>query len=504
MTEMSKEQLLEELAVYQRSLDRERKARHIAEEELESYSRKIYQTEELLVEQSKQVQSKQVHLNFLTTVAEDNWLSDSVEELIDRYLTRSCHFLTSTTAAYFQIEQNLRISRLQVASAPNLSKSSESLTLKDLKAILAELDLAKLKQDFIAKNKGCTFDLKEYGASRSTWVFLLPIFHSKGAEMNKMSCMAFFYELADNIDLLKFETMEASHSTFSVAIERKKAEQALKQRYEELEVTNRELQNMQQQLIESEKLASLGQLSAGVAHEINNPVGFVISNMVSMEEYLVDIKYALEPLLNTKLTDSEKVQQFSAKSKEVDLPFLLRDGETILNSSSNGLARVKDIVADLNSFARMDSDELTEVSINDPIKSALNILNNELKYSHEVSLDLADNAVILGNEGQLQQVFINFFMNAKHAMADGGKLCIKSQQKAQRIIVTIKDEGCGISKEDLKEIFTPFFTTKPQGQGTGLGLSISYSILKRHHAKIDVRSAVGKGTVFALSFIGAM
>lgn len=504
MTQLTREELLEELDVYKRSLERERKARSIAEQELEDYSRKVYQAESLLLEQTHQVQNKQAHLSFLTSVAEDNWLSNSVEELIDRYLTRSCHFLTSTTAAYFQIESDLLITRLQIASAPRIDNSADKINRAKIQDVLSKVDLAKLKQDFIEKNKGCAFDLLDYGLNESLWVFLLPIFHSKGKQLNKMSCMSFFYELKDNIDLLKFETLEASHSTFSVAIERKKAEEALRKKLVELQSTHQELQNMQQQLIESEKLASLGQLSAGIAHEINNPVGFVLSNINSMGEYLTDICYALAPLSDDNKLDMTKVEEYIKRAKEVDTDFLLQDCQSILDSSSSGLLRVKSIVTDLTSFSRMDSDDLSDVDVNDAINSALNILKNELKYNHKVDLNLAESPMILGNEGQLQQVFINFFMNAKQAMPDGGKLTVKSYRSSQRVIVTIQDEGCGISAAHKKEIFTPFFTTKPQGEGTGLGLSISYSILQRHHAKIEMKSVVNKGTIFALSFVGAM
>lgn len=503
MTDSSKEELQEELEVYQRALQRERQARNIAEAELETFSRKVYQSEQLLLEQTQQVQNKQQHLSFLTSVAEDNWLSDSVEELIDNYMQRSCHFLTSTTAAFFQIESDLSITRLQVAHAPMIEGGGIDLDQVSVEKLLAAIDLAKLKQDFISKNKACTFDLKEYGSEHELWMFLLPVFHSSGAKFNKMSCMSFFYELQDNIDLLKFETMEASHSTFSVALERKKAEAALKQRLTELQSTNEELQNMQQQLIESEKLASLGLLSAGIAHEINNPVGFVLSNMSSMEEYISDINYALAPLQQA-LPEQTKLEQYQQRAKQVDLEFLLQDSQAILTSSATGLDRVKDIVADLNSFARMDSDELVEINVNEPINSALNILHNELKYAHQVELELEPELIILGNEGQLQQVFINFFINAKHAMPDGGILRVSAKRRAQRVIVTITDQGCGIKPSDIKEIFTPFFTTKAQGQGTGLGLSISYSILQRHHAKIEVQSELNKGTEFQLSFVAVI
>jgi len=222
-----------------------------------------------------------------------------------------------------------------------------------------------------------------------------------------------------------------------------------------------------------------------------------------MSEYMDDFNSALEPLNQESADAAQTLAKWQTLSEEYETDFLLSDTKKILTSSIKGLERVKDIVSDLSSFARMDSDELVPVEINSVIQSALNIINNELKYKHTVELDLQPHLEILGNEGQLQQVFINFFVNAKHAMPDGGCLHISSKKVRERIVVTINDEGHGIKPEDLKNIFTPFFTTKPQGEGTGLGLSISYSIIQRHHAKINVDSEVGKGTTFTLSFIPA-
>ena len=149
----------------------------------------------------------------------------------------------------------------------------------------------------------------------------------------------------------------------------------------------------------------------------------------------------------------------------------------------------------------MDNHELVEVDLEEVISRALHMLTNEFKYDYKVVSDLTPHSIILGSEGQLQQVFINFFINAKHAMEEGGTLTVKCFRNKQRIIVTIEDQGHGIAEQDLKEIFTPFFTTKTPGEGTGLGLSISYSILQQHHAKISVTSEVNKGTTFTLSFI---
>lgn len=388
-------------------------------------------------------------------------------------------------------------------------EESKTVSSKEIHTALAQMDMQKIKDDFSDRNKGGLFSTLDYckeegECNLDIQVYLMPIVDSKGKELNKLSCMCFFYRSYDDVDLIKLQTIEASHSIFSVAIERKKAEAVLKTKLDELQQRNEELQQIQQQLIESEKLASLGQLSAGVAHEINNPVGFVLSNLTTMVGYMEELAEAMAPLGDKELGAVAKLSQWQQKSQEYETDYLLEDSAAILKSSINGLERVKTIVSDLGSFARMDTDELTEVDINQVIHSSLNILNNELKYDHKVVLDLQPNLAILGNDGQLQQVFINFFVNAKHAMPDGGHLWITSKKVRERVIVSIKDEGHGIPPAKVKEIFTPFFTTKPPGEGTGLGLSISYSILQRHHAKIKVNSVVDEGTEFLLSFVPSL
>lgn len=500
------------LASYQRILERERKAKKLAEQQLEDYSREIYQSNVLLQEQTLQAQNQQKHLAFLISVAEDNWHSESVAELIDKYLQKSCVFLKSPSSVFFQIEKDLSLTRLQIAkNSEGLASAEKVVSSEDILHSLQAMDLSALKSDFLGRQKGALFKTQDYLLNdkvleRDFQVYLLPVFNSKGQDLEKLSCMCFFYSDYNDVDLLKLQTIEASHSIFSIAIERKKAESALKTKLKELQQSNHELQQIQQQLIESEKLASLGQLSAGVAHEINNPVGFVLSNLNTMSDYIDELKLAMQPLINLKPDTSaeEILNQWQALSEQYDTDFLMSDTEAILSSSINGLERVKDIVSDLGSFARMDTDELAEIDINEVIQSALNIVKNELKYKHTVELALTPELGIWGNDGQLQQVFINLFVNAKHAMADGGCLKVTSGKVKERVFVSVKDEGTGITPEALKEIFTPFYTTKPPGEGTGLGLSISYSILQRHHAKVKVRSELGVGTEFILSFVPAL
>jgi signal transduction histidine kinase len=218
-----------------------------------------------------------------------------------------------------------------------------------------------------------------------------------------------------------------------------------------------------------------------------------------MQDYISELAEALKDIDSVSGLEAEKIV---AKLQEIDIGFLLKDSQSILDSSINGLDRIKEIVADLRQFSRMDGEvEHHEVELDKVLKQSLNMLQNELKYDYEVTVDIESPAVIWGAEGPLQQVFVNFLINAKQAMPDGGKIEISCKMETQRRVVRIKDQGVGIAEEHLPELFTPFFTTKPVGQGTGLGLSISYSILQQHHAKVTVNSEVGKGTEFALSFI---
>lgn len=496
-----------EIESYRRILDRERQAKKLAETQLEDYSREIFQSNELLKEQTKQAQIKQKHLAFLISVAEDNVQSESVADLVGSYLKKSSNFIETSLSAYFQIENDLRVTHLQFAKTHELEyQLAKKINSEQAKEVLAQLDLARLKKDYIEHGQGALFSIADYSKNKNfetseLQAFLLPLSIDKSGVTNTLNCVCFFYKTYDDVDLLKLQTIEATHSIFSVAIERKKADSALKRKVLELQKSNENLQQIQQQLVESEKLASLGQLSAGIAHEINNPVGFVLSNLSTMTDYMDELKLAVEPLNDETLDPQDVVKKLKELAQEYETDFLFDDTNAILKSSITGLERVKDIVSDLRSFSRMDSDELVDVDLTHSINSALNIIKNELKYQHTVELNLAPDLYILGNDGQLQQVFINFFINAKHAMADGGVLSITTEKVKERVVVTIADEGHGIKPEAINNIFTPFFTTKPPGEGTGLGLSISYSILQRHHAKIKVDSVVDQGTTFTLSFV---
>ena len=256
-----------------------------------------------------------------------------------------------------------------------------------------------------------------------------------------------------------------------------------------------QLKRARVQLEQSEKMASLGQLAAGVAHEINNPVGFVRSNMESLNHYLKDLTAFAKAL---GAYENVQIQSLFA---QYDVEYLLEDTADIVTSNLGGLDRISEIVQGLKSFSHQGEAQNLPFDLNKIIQSALSVANNELKYKHNVITQLSEQpANLFGKAGQLQQVFINMFVNAAQAMPNGGDLEINSRILKDSVVVTIRDTGCGMDKVTQDKLFNPFFTTKPVGEGTGLGMSISYSIIEGHQGHVEIDSEVGIGTTFTLTF----
>ncbi|WP_020588704.1 two-component system sensor histidine kinase NtrB [Desulfobacter curvatus] len=262
------------------------------------------------------------------------------------------------------------------------------------------------------------------------------------------------------------------------------------------------------QLTQTDKLASIGQLAAGIAHEINNPVGYVTSNLNSLEEYLADIRKLIEldqtlirrldeitlPEVLAKMT--EEVHEYV---REIDLDFLQEDMDELIKDCIDGLDRIKKIVIDLKDFAHPGKKDLEPVDINACIETTLNVAANELKYKTTVHKDLKVVPLINGIPQQLNQVFLNILVNAAQAIEKKGDIRIKTWQKNNDVFLTISDTGCGIDPEHISKIFDPFFTTKEVGKGTGLGMNIAYNIIQQHGGSISVKSEKGKGTTFTVN-----
>ncbi len=287
---------------------------------------------------------------------------------------------------------------------------------------------------------------------------------------------------------------------------RKETEQKLLQSREDLKRANEELRVHKDQIVQSEKLASIGQLAAGVAHEINNPVGFVTSNLGTIEEYftimgsLLDLYGELEQTGPEEAPKRESLlKKIKAIKEDEDLEFILDDLKNVLEESMEGVKRVAEIVQNLKSFARQDSQERKPHDINEGIEAMIKMVWNELKYTCEVKREYGEVPVIQCHPGQINQVIMNMLVNASHAMApDGGTITVGTGVVGNELEISIADTGRGIPKEIRNRIFDPFFTTKDVGKGTGLGLSISHGIIQDHGGRIELDSEIGEGTTFRI------
>lgn len=303
------------------------------------------------------------------------------------------------------------------------------------------------------------------------------------------------------------------NNAYKLAYERERkarlaAETLLEDKTREIFKINRELKSsyevlkkQQEIMLSSEKLATLGTLSAGVAHEINNPLAFVKSNIESLPQYyetyarLVLLIKEMMPSLSKPHRD-----QLEAFFKDEDIDFIQEDIPDLMKDTMEGLTRVKDIILNLRSFARTQSTDRGLSNVKEGIESTLKILNSELKNSVDIKLTLNPVPDIFCNANEINQVFLNLIINAKQAMEgrDRPTIEITSDVVGDFIEIKIADNGCGIPAEVQKDIFVPFFTTKPVGEGTGMGLAIAYGIIQDHGGDISLQSSEGEGTVFSV------
>ena len=271
------------------------------------------------------------------------------------------------------------------------------------------------------------------------------------------------------------------------------------------------LKKSQVQLLQSEKMASIGQLAAGVAHEINNPTGFVSSNLKTLSEYQNDIEKVVREyrklvknMKDTRTVEncppsiSEQIKRLADLEAEVDIDFILNDVPDLIKECREGTERIKKIVIALKDFAHPGEDKLKFADINKGLDSTLNVVWNELKYKSTVTKDYGDLPSVRCYPQQLNQVFMNLLVNAGQAIEKQGEIKIATRALDGKVEIKISDTGKGIPEEDLSKIFDPFFTSKEIGKGTGLGLNVVYNIIQKHKATIDVESEVGKGTTFSI------
>jgi len=328
--------------------------------------------------------------------------------------------------------------------------------------------------------------------------------------------------LADKINIFKAEKEKSQEETVNalkenerivreqnVVLELKVNERTheLSESNQELNVTLENLKQTQTQLVESEKMASLGQLTAGIAHEINNPINFVTSNINPLKRDIEMVLEALTVIEGVGRSDSspaEKEKQIKEYKDELDFDYLTTEIRHLIRGINDGAVRTAEIVKGLRFFSRLDEDNLKRADMNEGLDSTLVIANNLFNNKIKVTKDYADLPTVECYPGKLNQVFLNIITNAVYAIQkqfgenEGGEITFITSFDENNVFIKIRDNGTGMDEKTQKKLFEPFFTTKEVGEGTGLGLSIAYNIIKKHNGIISVNSEPGKGTEFIL------
>ena len=340
------------------------------------------------------------------------------------------------------------------------------------------------------------------------WVGLFPVdklisgtFYRDGVEIFHESSGRWFIVKSYPFEDIKNAEISGEVITIHDSTEMKKVTKELEEKNMELEKAYSDLKSAQSQILQQEKMASIGQLSAGVAHEVNNPIGFISSNLGTLEKYtsrLTDFIAAQSEVIGYTGTSKTAMDNLNEKRKQLKLDIIIPDIRQLIKESLEGADRVKKIVQDLKSFSRSDESEFKKADIIAGLESTINIVWNELKYKATLKKEYGDIPMTRCNPGQLNQVFMNILVNAAHAIEKQGEIIVKTWNDEGAIFISISDTGSGIPKDKISRIFEPFFTTKEVGKGTGLGLSIAYDIIKKHNGDIMVDSEVGTGTTFII------
>jgi signal transduction histidine kinase len=321
--------------------------------------------------------------------------------------------------------------------------------------------------------------------------------------------------LADRINVFKAEKEKSQEETVIALKENERIireqnvmlELKVEERTHELNESLENVKQAQSQLVEAEKMASLGQLTAGIAHEINNPINFVTSNINPLKrdvEMILDVMTTIESVSQSDASDVEKRKKIADYKEEIDFDYLVVEIRHLIKGIHEGASRTAEIVKGLKIFSRLDEDDLKKTDINEGIESTLIIVNNLLNGYVKVITEYGGLPLVECYAGKLNQVFLNIISNAIYAVNkkfgdnQGGEIKISTINDGENVVITIADNGIGMTEEARKKIFEPFYTTKEVGEGTGLGMSIAYNTIKKHNGQILLNSVLGEGTQFIL------
>lgn len=401
--------------------------------------------------------------------------------------------MNSMGDALIVIDPHFQIKKFNRAAEEMLQYTGSDVLNQPIELLFEEIGQNLFSQEAIVEGKRMTFVTKE-NKKVPVDLNVRPLLDAKGPLLGYVLVAR---DMRMTLELIsRLETMNAS------------LEETVRKRTDIIEKIYDELKMKDAQILQQEKMASIGVLAAGIAHEINNPVGYINSNLEVLQENVKDITSYIRSLedLFPSLTRRDLkdpapqtvVQQVQQIRSGMRIDDVFQDIEEIVSESKQGLDRIKRIIIDLKKFSHTDENKMELADLNQEIESTLNIVANELKYKAKVVKELGPIPSIECFPHQLNQVFMNILVNAAQALEEQGTITIRTLVKDNFIYITIQDTGSGIAPQNLQKIFDPFFTTKAVGKGTGLGLYIAYGIVEKHQGKISVQSEIGKGTTFTI------
>lgn len=400
--------------------------------------------------------------------------------------------MNSMGDALIVIDPHFQIKKFNRAAEELLQYTGSDVLNQPIELVFEEIGQDLFSHEAIVEGKRMTFITKE-NKKVPVDVNVRPLLDIKGPLLGYVLVAR---DMRMTLELIsRLENMNAS------------LEETVKKRTGIIEKIYDELKMKDAQILQQEKMASIGVLAAGIAHEINNPVGYINSNLEVLQENVRDIVSYVkrlegvfpDPVQSDQQEQLTKTaQQMKEMRSEMRIEDVFHDMDEIIRESKQGIDRIKRIIVDLKKFSHTDENKMELADINQEIESTLNIVANELKYKAKVVKELGALPSIECFPHQLNQVFMNIMVNAAQAIEAQGSIFIQTSMKDDSIYIIIRDTGAGIRPENLQKIFDPFFTTKAVGKGTGLGLYIAYGIVEKHRGKISVQSEVGKGTAFTI------
>lgn len=479
----------DKIALLERRISREKKAREMAEQLLAEKSREIYASNQMLKDALLESEQKRDELQFLLSTSGSLSLGANSENLLTNVTELTCTFLHAVWGiSAVQIKTNPVFDAYTPICDRNKQWTTNTAFIEQINTLLAQQPVS---------SEWNIIDVNHSAIYPNT---LKMMFCTKPIDDGSVLLSAFFLKQepnsAETLDALTI--IQRQVKTFLIA---RKNGTVISETKDNLNIITQQLSSAKTQLMQSEKMASIGQLAAGIAHEINNPVGYIRSNLEVLSSHVKDINAFMEA---TKAVIAEqkliKDERYMGLLKEYDMEYIIEDTDDIVTSNLEGVDRISEIVNGLKTFSHQGESDFSALSISQVVSAALNVVKNEVKYKHNVQHIISEQDIyILGKLGQLQQVFVNLFVNAAQAMPDGGEIKIEYVLNNKICKILVSDTGSGMSETTQKQLFDPFYTTKPVGEGTGLGLSISYSIIESHKGSIEVESTEGEGTTFIIN-----